>query len=234
MLMKESATDIPAIAMPGTHERFWPFFEREAGKPPVSVLDIGAGHGAFTKKLHEAGYQVSACDLFPEYYRYPEVPCSQVDITTGLPYADATFDMAVSIEVMEHIHDHEAFFREASRILKPGGKLLFSTPNILSLKARVRFLMTGFAYGFGPLDYQKHDGLQHVSSLTVDQYNFMAVKHGFHPGMVHIDREQKSSRWLLFLYPFIWLSTKRKRFPTFHNSRKLLLGRLLFMVYEKA
>lgn len=228
----ESAAIVP-IAMPGTHERFLPFFQKHYEGKQCSILDIGAGHGAMTQRLHQMGHQVSACDLFPEYFRFSEVACTKVDIMEPFPYPDQSFEVAIAIEVMEHIPDHENFFKEVFRILKPGGKVFLSTPNILSLKSRIRFLFSGFYYSFKPLDLNRHDGLQHVASLTVDQYNYVAMKHGFRAAKVQIDRRQKSSRGWLVLYPLMRVFTRWKKTGMQHNSMDLLLGRLLFMEYEK-
>lgn len=218
--------------MPGTHEKFLSFFQGQGIARDTHILDVGAGHGAFTKRLHEMGYQVSACDLFPEEFHYPEVECRKVDITQAFPYADNSFDMAIAIEVSEHINDHETFFCEMSRILKPGGILYLSTPNILSLKSRFRFLFSGFYYSFKPLDLHNYNGLQHVAARTLDQYNYIAIKQGFGKASYEIDREQSTSRWLLlFLGPWLWLLKQMKRIPQGHNDRKLLLGRLLFLAF---
>jgi hypothetical protein len=117
--------------------------------------------------------------------------------------------------------------------LNPGGKLFLSTPNILSLKSRWRFLLGGFYYAFGPLDHQRHDGLQHVSSLTFDQFNYWGAKHGFGPAELAIDKKQKSSRWLGFIRPFQWLYLQIKGVKPIHNQSKLLFGRLLFLTFRK-
>lgn len=225
--------DIKPIAMPGTHESFLKYFQNKSIDKNLKVLDLGAGHGAFTQRLYNMGFDVSACDLFPEYFEFDKVKCDKVDITQSFLYADNTFDLILAIEVSEHILDHEVFFSEMSRILKPDGQIYVSTPNILSLKSRFHFLLRGFSYSFGQLDLNNYDGLQHVASLTLDQYNYVAVKNGFHTANFEIDRKQSTSKWLLvLLYPLIFINTKLKKTPTFHNQSKLLLGRLLFLNFK--
>lgn len=136
--------EIQAIAMPGTHQNFLKYFNKYSYKKHLKILDIGAGHGALSKKLFDLGYDVSACDLFPEIYLFEEIECKKVDITKDFPYPDNSFDLVLGIEVIEHIIDHEKFFSEISRILNKNGILYLSTPNILSMKSRIRFLFRGF------------------------------------------------------------------------------------------
>jgi SAM-dependent methyltransferase len=218
------------IAMPGTHQSFLKYFSKKSFDHSLKILDVGAGHGAFSKELFEQGYDVSACDLFPEIFHYDQIDCKKVDITSKFPYADNTFDIAIAIEVSEHVQDHDVFFSELSRILKPGGQLFLSTPNILSLKSRIRFLFRGFFYSFKPLEMKNYDGLQHVCSMTIDQYNYAAIKNGFSAATFDIDRKQNSSRWLLIpIYPFIWLDQLIKKTSDVHNKIKLLIGRILFL-----
>lgn len=225
--------EIKPITMPGTHQRFLEFFKKQHEPLTQKVLDMGAGHGAFSQRLYDMGYDVQACDLFPELFEFDKVPCTKVDITKPFPYEDNTFDMIIAIEVSEHIADHEVFFSESSRILKPGGILYITTPNILSMKSRVRFLFTGFFLAFNPLQLKNYDGLQHVASLTLDQYNYIAVKNNFHTAQLEIDRKQSTSKWwLFFLYPLIWLYPRVKKIDRKHNQQKLLLGRLLFLKFK--
>ena len=227
--------EIKPIAIPQVHARFYPFFESVcSGKTDLQVLDVGAGHGAFTQKLFEAGYEVEACDLFPEIFYFDQVACKKADLTQPLPYEADSFDIIIAIEVMEHILDHEVFFAECRRILKKGGSLLISTPNILSLKSRVRFLFSGFYYSFKPLELENNDGLQHIASLTINQYEYLGVRNGLKLFEFDIDKKQNSSRWLLFLYPFIWLHAKWNKLDLrIHNHLKLLTGRILFMRFMK-
>jgi SAM-dependent methyltransferase len=232
--MNENNHEITPITMPGVHERFYSYFTKKGIDKDIRILDIGAGHGAFSKKLYDDGYRVSACDLFPEHFKFDRIDCKKVNITEEFPYPDNSFDLVIAIEVSEHIIDHEVFFKECNRILKPRGEIYLSTPNILSLKSRMRFLFSGFFYSFNPLELKNYDGLQHVASLTLDQYNYVAVKYGFSMAEYDIDRKQSTSRWLyFFLFPFIWLFMKIKSYSDFHNQKKLLMGRLLFLNFRK-
>ena len=117
--------EIEPIAMPGIHEKFLEFFRKRSEPGNLRVLDIGAGHGAFSKRLYDMGYEVQACDLFPELFEFDKIECKKVDVTHAFPYPDNAFDLVIAIEVSEHIADHESFFRETSRILKPDGEALY-------------------------------------------------------------------------------------------------------------
>ena len=236
--MKESEEgknkDLRPITMPGVHTRFLKFFSEKSEPIGLKILDVGAGEGALTQKLYHMGYNMFACDFSPESFKFDEVSCDGVDITGPFPYEDSSFDRVLAVEVTEHILDHENFFSEINRILKPGGKLYISTPNILSMKSRFRFLFRGFPYGFNPLNMSKDDGMQHLASLSFDQYNYLAIKHGFREAELGIDRKQSTSRWLRALFlPLMILSRAVKKYSSLHNQKDLLLGRLLFLVFVK-
>ena len=221
--------------MPGIHERFFDFFKKIANqynKP--RILEIGAGHGAFTKRIFDEGYDVSACDLFPEKFYFDEIECKEADITKEIPYESGSFDIIIAIEVMEHIHDHVKFFEESHRLLKNEGVLVFSTPNILSLKSRIRFLFAGFFYSFKPLDHKNNDGLQHFSSRTIDQYMNIGLNKKFTRLDFSIDKRQTTSKLFMFLVPFLWLYCKLKSIDySTHNRYDYLTGRILFVSFWK-
>lgn len=226
---------IKPITMPGVHKRFLPFFKKiTVGKTNPKILDFGAGHGAFSKILFDKGYQVVACDKFPEIFQFDQIECHHADLTKKLSYEDNSFDIVIAIEVMEHIFNHDMFFQEISRILKPGGQLIITTPNILSLKSRMRFLFSGIFYSFEPLNHKQQDGLQHVAALTYDQFKFLAESNDFDLHQPNCDKFQKSSRWLMILKPFIYLFSKMIRIKSnIHSDNRLLLGRLLFLNFIK-
>src|SRR4030042_5380893 len=114
------------------------------GRGRGTILDAPAGSGEISKKLQDAGFDVFAADIAPELFNLPGVHCEKVDLNINLPYEDEFFDYILSSNGIEHLEDQYTFVRECYRILKPHGKLLISTPNILNLKARVANFLLGF------------------------------------------------------------------------------------------
>lgn len=66
------------------------------------------------------------------------------------PYEDETFDLVTAMEILEHLAlDPHYFFREAARVLKPGGRFLVTTPNLVSHRAVAKVLQGVAPYSFG-------------------------------------------------------------------------------------
>ena len=87
----------------------------------------------------------------------------------SLPFADASFDLVTCTEVIEHLEHYRQTLREMHRVLKPAGRLVVTTPNILNLKSRIRFLIFGFYNLFGPLhtlESNLHDTGGHINPVS--------------------------------------------------------------------
>ncbi|MGH7962496.1 MAG: class I SAM-dependent methyltransferase [Candidatus Binatia bacterium] len=67
-----------------------------------------------------------------------------VDLCQRLPYDDASFDVVLLVEVMEHLENHRIALGELARVLKPGGVLILTTPNIMRLSSRFHFFLSGY------------------------------------------------------------------------------------------
>jgi 2-polyprenyl-3-methyl-5-hydroxy-6-metoxy-1,4-benzoquinol methylase len=67
-----------------------------------------------------------------------------VDLLKRLPYDDASFDVVLLVEVIEHLENHRIAVGELARILKPGGVLILTTPNIMRLNSRFHFFFSGY------------------------------------------------------------------------------------------
>ncbi len=98
-----------------------------------AVLDLGCGTGRHAVRLAREGAEVTAVDfsegMLAEARRKPgadRVRFLVHDLHDPLPMADASFDLVVSGLVLEHLRDLDAFFREARRLLRPGGRAVVS------------------------------------------------------------------------------------------------------------
>jgi SAM-dependent methyltransferase len=108
-----------------------------------TILDLPAGDGVNCRTLVSAGFSARAADLFPELCRVEGVRCDQVDMTQPLPYENDSFDGILHSEGIEHVDNQIAVLQELTRVLKPEGILIVTTPNLLHLEGRVAFLLTG-------------------------------------------------------------------------------------------
>jgi SAM-dependent methyltransferase len=229
------------MSLRGMHELVMPQLvssvpPRGAAGAPARVLDLGAGQGALSALLLQAGYDVAACDLHPEFFRCQGVECRRSNAHDRLPFPDAHFDMVAAFEIVEHLESHAGLFREVARVLRPGGTLVFTTPNIVSLKSRLSFLFSGYFYSHGPLDPRVVDPVaQHISPSTPDRYRFLLAQAGLDLRRVACDRWGSTSTWMSWLAPIIrawtWW-TRGRRLADRHgvklqNSTPALLGRTL-------
>lgn len=109
--------------------KFLAQMEQEIG-PDKTVLDIGAGAGELNAYNYRGRVKrVVGIDLDPRVTENPLLDHGVVASAYELPFADASFDLAFCIYVLEHIDNAERFAQEVGRVLKPGGVFLCLTPN---------------------------------------------------------------------------------------------------------
>ncbi|HZL99294.1 MAG TPA: class I SAM-dependent methyltransferase [Planctomycetota bacterium] len=115
-----------------------------AVQPKGLCLDLPSGAGVNTAGLLAAGFRPVAADLFPPPASGPApTPAVKADWYARLPFADDTFAAVLCSEGIEHHSAQTEFLRELARVLRPGGTLLLTTPNLLSLGARLSTLLNG-------------------------------------------------------------------------------------------
>ncbi|MGW0431793.1 class I SAM-dependent methyltransferase [Micromonospora sp. NPDC003197] len=128
----------------------------ERADAPVSVLDVGCGDGGYLD--HLAGqvgdrpvrwigvdyseHQLARAARLPyEFHR--------CDLGEGIPLPDATVDIVHAAEVIEHLYDPDLLVEECARVLRPGGHLVITTPNLHAWYNRVLFPL-----GIQPIFYE--------------------------------------------------------------------------------
>jgi SAM-dependent methyltransferase len=106
--------------------------------PGTRVLDAGCGEGVLVEEF--AGRL--AIEGIDANYGSDRVTTGSL---TALPYEAATFDRALCLDVLEHLpfNEQRPAIAELHRVLKPGGQLLVSVPNLAHLQSRVHFLLAG-------------------------------------------------------------------------------------------
>jgi SAM-dependent methyltransferase len=110
----------------------------QALPPSTRVLDAGCGEGVLVDEF--AGrLDIEGIDANYESERVRN------GSLTALPYDDATFDRALCLDVLEHLTLDQQLpaLVELHRVLRPGGELLISIPNLAHLQSRVHFLLAG-------------------------------------------------------------------------------------------
>lgn len=205
-----------------------------AGIPPGRVLDAPCGEGILASRLVALGHEVWACDLDPAAL----VPTDRIhfhvlDLNAPLPYPDGFFDAVASLEGIEHLEAPALCLQEFARILRAGGRLVLSTPNINNVQSRLHYFLTGRFPGFKTLTRRALDPPQrpvrwHVTVPYFPMIAFLLARHGLRLERVEITMIKTKQWFLLPLTIPMWLGGRRGQPETLARtlgSWKLLLGR---------
>src|SRR5215204_2208832 len=103
------------------------------------LLDVPAGEGALAVRLREMGFDVSCCDLYPQIFKVEGIDIKGGDLDREVPYQDGEFDQVICVEGLEHIENPANAIREFARVLKSGGSLVISVPNIMNIEERLKW-----------------------------------------------------------------------------------------------
>jgi len=113
------------------------------GGPGRRVLDLGCRYGALTRWYLD-GNDVVGMDVDREALAEAALLGIEThwgDVEEPFPFPDASFDVVVAGELLEHVREPGDVVGEARRVLRPGGRLVASVPNAFRFKNRVRFAL---------------------------------------------------------------------------------------------
>lgn len=115
-----------------------------------NLIDVGCGNGAILKFLRThffTHFQYSGIDLFENHDRNENpIHFFKRDLNTDFSEGLDAYDVVLTCEVIEHVIDTDHFITKVKNLLKPGGTLLITTPNLASFFNRILLL-----FGYQPL-----------------------------------------------------------------------------------
>lgn len=159
-----------------------PFIKRELKglNKNAKILEAGCGFGQWVFWMAEQGYQTIGIDLAPKAIRTAKNYANKNKIKNcefiegdvrKLPIKDDYFDIIFSFGLIEHFHKPEVILKELKRVLKPGGKIFLSVPNLYSFHTLTRIVLK--ITGKWNLGYER--------SYNKKSLNKLFKKSGFEP-----------------------------------------------------
>ncbi len=160
--------------------------------PGGDVLDIASGSGALCLRLHDRGFKLTGCDLVTENFRlHDELPF--VEVNLNLPFSERfsqQFDGITATEIIEHVENPRHFLRECFALLKPGGTLILTTPNVDSGFGRAFLVRSGSFWWFDKVHYL---GDGHITPVPLFVLRAALQEAGFEPPDVSSVGEREGS-----------------------------------------
>lgn len=211
------------------------------GRKSQSLLDMPAGNGMFADQLRTHGFVVTCADINQERPDYV-----YVNMESPLPFADESFDFVTCMEGIEHVINPTLLVSELSRIVKKGGHVIISMPNVQNYYSRLQFLFTGSFYQFEP-EFSRHpEGRTidrgHISSLSFLQLNYLFEEFRMRPVLIDGNKFKKKIWMPVYLaiaaFNLAWYFIKsRQAVPAAPYSLmmnwKFLLSRTLVACWKK-
>jgi SAM-dependent methyltransferase len=214
-------------ALPGTYRAVCSLV---ADLSPGRILDAPCGAGGLARLLSQAGHSLVGADLhlMPPSHLYRGV---RLDLNAPLPFLDGVFDAVVSVEGIEHLENPYLPVREFSRILRPGGRLVISTPNILNMRSRVKFFLLGTLFWFDSGGYRP---ASHVNAIPIYELRHLLAEAGFAVERISVNRRSSGMRIVeAVMGPLLRAVAWLRRSPADLNAADLLCGEVVIILGQK-
>ena len=205
-----------------------------SGLPQGRVLDAPCGDGTLARELAARGWRTWAADVEPIAFDDRDgVRFVRLDLDEPLPFPDGAFDAVVSLEGIEHLLLPARCLAEFCRVLRQGGVLVLTTPNVNNVQSRWHYLVAGRFSGFRPVARRAlaatgADAVKHVTPPYLPTLVYVLSRHGVVVETIDVTMV-RTRQWLALPLAFpIWLASRRAPHGTLARllgSWMLLLGR---------
>ena len=155
-----------------------------ADRPPGPILDVGCYDGQVTSQVVDVpaadrvvGADVAQAALVEAARRGLRPVRAQLE--GGLPFRPATFALVIAAEIVEHVFDTQAAVDELARVVRPGGWLALTTPNLVALSGRAQLLLGRSPHN---VEFDLSPGTSgHIRYFTFDTLERVVRRAGLHP-----------------------------------------------------
>lgn len=221
----------------GSSEPVYTIFESEAARRNLSgrVLDYGAGTAVFSRRLlvGERFEHVVAADIQDRPPGLdPAVTWIRADLNEPFPAGEGEFDAVMAPEVIEHLENPRSVVRDWYRLLRPGGTLLYSTPNNESWRSLLSLAVRGHFYEFVGPAYPAHisalvraDHERITQEAGFDSVHFVFTDFGRMPKLTSRTWQSLSPRLRGLRYSDNVLVVARKPHDNLQKSERLTMNR---------
>lgn len=203
-----------------------------------TALDVGCGDGRVAQimgeKLGTRFYGVDISKKGVELAKKKGVKAKVADVSDNIPFKDNYFDLVISTEVIEHVTDPDGLLKEVYRVLKPGGLLLLTTPNLSSWTNRFLFLLgiypifleasteVPIGYGFFSRFIKGHHVVGHVHVFNLRALKDIVTFHNYSIKKIVGNSVNFSARSKILTNIYSTIDTIMARFPSLSSDLVLL------------
>ncbi len=200
------------------------FFENYTGKNKTdlhkkNVVDLSAGSGYIAHLFENVGADVHLYDLFPDQNIFSKATCRFIDLQKEFPIQDASVDLVICSETIEHLPNQNHLFVETARILKPNGIFILTTPNSSSLRSRfAQFMMESEHYStpapnelnaFASWDGKDGGYFSKLFISGVLRLRTLAAINHLQIKKIHPSKYSSTSIWMMVMYPLLYFFNSR-------------------------
>lgn len=169
------------------------------------ILDVGCGDGHFALHIKDKFKKIYGAEIAKEVAliaRKQEVLTSVMDLNSSLSYKDNKFDAVTCLDVVEHLLDPGYLIEEIYRVLRPGGQLVLTTPNIRNFRNLYTLIFKGifpqtspdtFVWGGGHLHFFTREDIKNIFKKA----GFNRIKCFINHGQFLLSKKRKVVRLLI-------------------------------------